>query len=116
MISPVMPQAALSANIAATEFRQRPAAAERPILAESTPTAPRTSSSSSEGQFAAFDRQQPEVLDVPPPDRDRTSSFAAAVIAGTLSPTPQTMEQLIIRIGASTIPEESQARLKDLIA
>ncbi|WP_263574794.1 hypothetical protein [Devosia aquimaris] len=42
--------------------------------------------------------------------------FAAAVISGALPPTPQTMEELIMRIGSSTIPEESQARLKDLLA
>jgi hypothetical protein len=42
--------------------------------------------------------------------------FAAAVIAGALPPVPQTMEQLILRIGVSTIPEEYEARIKDLIA
>jgi hypothetical protein len=42
--------------------------------------------------------------------------FAAAVISGALSPTPQTMGQLMVRIGTSAIPEEFEARLRDLIA
>ena len=115
MISPVMPHVALSGSIAVTEIRQRPAAGERPILADSTPSAAKTSTASNGGQFPSSDAQ-PQDDKKAKPERDRTSTFAAAVIAGALSPTPQTMEQLIIRIGASTIPEESQARLKDLIA
>jgi len=116
MISPVMPHAALSGSLALPEVRQRPAAGERPILADSTPSIEKSSTASNGGQFPKSDRQPSEDVRPSPPDRDRTSTFAAAVIAGALSPTPQTMEQLIIRIGASTIPEESQARLKDLIA
>ena len=117
MISPVMPHAGLSGTIAMTELRQRPAAGARPILADSTPSAAKTSTSSNGGQFPKTSEQpSQEQAKQSPPERDRTSTFAAAVIAGALSPTPQTMEQLIIRIGASTIPEESQARLKDLIA
>ena len=116
MISPVMPHVALSGSIAVTEVRQRQSAGERPILADSIPSAPRTPSASNGGQLPDFDREPSQQVAEPAPERDRTSTFAAAVIAGALSPTPQTMEQLIIRIGASTIPEESQARLKDLIA
>ena len=116
MISPVMPHAALSGTIAVTEIRQRQTAGERPILADSTPSAPKTPTASNGGQLPNFERPTNQEAKEPLPDRDRTSTFAAAVIAGALSPTPQTMEQLIIRIGASTIPEESQARLKDLIA
>ncbi|WP_193335318.1 hypothetical protein [Devosia beringensis] len=116
MISPVMPHVALSGSIAVQEVRQRPAAGERPILADSTPTVAKSSTASNGGQFPKSEAQPSEDFKPSPPDRDRTSTFAAAVIAGALSPTPQTMEQLIIRIGASIIPEESQARLKDLIA
>lgn len=42
--------------------------------------------------------------------------FAAAVIAGALPPTPQSMDELIRRIGSSEIPPESEARLKDILA
>ncbi len=72
-----------------------------------------TPTSSNNGEFQ---RKQPEPRLQPLPQPDRSSTFAAAVIAGALSPTPRTMEQLIARIGASTIPEESLARLKDLMA
>ncbi len=113
MITPVAPIAASAAPISLADVRQRPAAGERPMLPDSTPTAPKAPSSSNNGQFPKNDSQGSQN---PMPDHDRTSTFAAAVISGALSPTPQTMEQLIIRIGASVIPEESQARLKDLIA
>jgi hypothetical protein len=107
MITPVMPSAALSGTVnVIADIRHRPGTGERPMLADSTPTAAKTPTASNNGQFP----------DYTPPSQDRSSTFAAAVISGALSPTPQTMEQLIIRIGASTIPEESQARLKDLIA
>lgn len=113
MITPVMPSAALSGTINLTDMRQRPPAGERPMLPDSAPTAPKTPTASNNGQFPEHDAQAGQSS---LPDRDRTSTFAAAVISGALSPTPQTMEQLIIRIGASIIPEESQARLKDLMA
>ena len=116
MISPVMPSVGLSGTIAITEIRQRPAAVERPILADSTPSVAKSSTSSNGGEFPKANQQQQEQARENPPERDRTSTFAAAVIAGALSPTPRTMEQLIARIGASPIPEESRARLKDLIA
>lgn len=95
------------------DYRQRTQMAERPMLRDAAPSAPENSSASNNGQFEQTDRQpspQPEL-----PQRDFSTMFAAAVIAGTLRPTPQTMEQLIQRIGLSTIPEESEARLKDLL-
>jgi hypothetical protein len=117
MITPVMPAVALSGSINVTGIHQRSSVGERPMLPDSAPIAPKAPTASNNGQLPNREpqtkqNQEPE----PAPDRDRTSTFAAAVIAGSLSPTPQTMEQLIIRIGASTIPEESQARLKDLLA
>ena len=47
---------------------------------------------------------------------DGPADFAAAVIAGALPPTPQSMEELIRRIGTAEIPLEAQARLRDLLA
>lgn len=92
MISPVMPIAALASTIPVTEVRQRPAAGERPILADSTPSIEKSPTASNGGQFAKSEPQLYDDAKKAPPERDRSSTFAAAVIAGALSPTPQTME------------------------
>src|SRR6218665_673198 len=97
-----------------SDYRLRTAAAERPMLQDSTPSAPGNSSASNDGQFGQSDRQTPPQPE--PVRRDPASMFAAAGIAGALPPTPTTMGELMQRIGISTIPEESEARLKDLLA
>jgi hypothetical protein len=95
------------------DFRSRPAMGERAMLADST----RNSSAGSKPDDRDRDSERhSEAAEPAEPIRDRTASFAAAVIAGALSPTPQSMEELIRRIGSSEIPVESQARLKDLLA
>jgi hypothetical protein len=114
MISAVMPEQAISGTINLTDYRYRAAMGERTMLPDSTPTAPKSSSASRDGQFPQNERQTPP--QPAPPRRDPSAMFAAAVIAGALSPTPKTMEELMQRIGTSTIPEESEARLKDLLA
>lgn len=43
------------------------------------------------------------------------AAFAAAVLAGSLPPTPESLTQLLRRIGSAEIPEESLSRLKDLV-
>ena len=114
MISAITPEPAISGSYNLSDYRYRPATGERPMLPDSAPKAPKNSSASNDGKFPQGERQaapQPE-----PPPRDSSSMFAAAVIAGALSPTPKTMEELMLRIGTSTIPEESDARLKDLLA
>lgn len=115
MISAVMPDPAISGTTNLTDYRYRPAMGERTMLPDSTPKAPKNSGASTNGQFSQHERQSP-----PPPPlpvrRDPSAMFAAAVIAGALSPTPKTMDELMLRIGTSTIPEESEARLKDLLA
>lgn len=114
MISAVMPEQAISGTINLTDYRHRAAMGERTMLPDSTPTAPKSSSASQDGQFPQGGHQTPP--QPAPPRRDPSAMFAAAVIAGALSPTPKTMEELMQRIGTSTIPEESEARLKDLLA
>lgn len=114
MISAVMPEQPISGTINLTDYRYRPAMGERPILPDSTKTAPQSSSASTDGQFPQ--EQHPAPAQPEPPRKDPSAMFAAAVIAGALSPTPKTMEELMQRIGTSTIPEESEARLKDLLA
>lgn len=102
------------ASVGITEYRSRLATGERSLLPDSTLPVSRTPTASEDGRFPAARR---EAAPQPPePDIDRSSMFAAAVIAGALSPTPQSMEELIMRIGSSPIPVESEARLKDLLA
>jgi len=98
------------------EHRYRPMTGERSVL----PEGPKRNADANRAQpdQRQFARQQGKSEDaVPaPPARTGAADFAAAVIAGALPPRPQSMNELIRRIGASEIPEESMARLKDLLA
>lgn len=114
MISAIMPEPAISGTTNLTDYRYRPAMGERTMLPDSTPPAPKNSSASTDGQFPQGEQQTPPQPALP--HRDPSAMFAAAVIAGALSPTPKTIEELMLRIGISTIPEESEARLKDMLA
>lgn len=114
MITAISPEPALSATTNLTDYRARASVGERPMLPDSTPTTPKNSSPSEDGRFPQEQRRAQPAPELP--RKDSSSMFAAAVIAGALSPTPQTMEELMLRIGTSTIPAESEARLKDLIA
>jgi hypothetical protein len=108
------PTAAPAMNTAfgPSDHRLRPVVAERTILPDSTPATPEAARAGEDGSFA----QQASAEPLPQEDKDHSAMFAAAVISGALRPTPQTMEELMIRIGSSTIPEEFEARLKDLLA
>jgi hypothetical protein len=114
MITAITPEPAVSGTYSTGDYRFRSAMGERTVLADSAPPASKNSNASGDGKFPEGDRQAPPQPE--PPRRDSSSMFAAAVIAGALSPTPKTMEELMLRIGTSTIPEESEARLKDLLA
>lgn len=99
-----------------TDYRYRPSMGERTVLPDSTQKSPTAYKSGDRNANLAGD-QRPAPPEVPAEvERNRTADFAAAVIAGALSPTPQSMEELLRRIGSAEIPEESQARLKDLLA
>jgi hypothetical protein len=114
MITPIVAEPLSTGSIGLSDYRNRPASGERTLLPESAAQAP---GSSGAGDRDAFPQEKrPPAQPPQAPETDRTAMFAAAVIAGALSPTPQTMEQLIRRIGGSTIPVESEARLKDLLA
>lgn len=96
------------------DSRHRPIPGVRSLLPDGTspaPASPQTRNNSSFQRDAQRTPSQPEA-----PAVESASMFAAAVISGALPPVPQTMEQLIQRIGLSPIPEESQARLRDLLA
>lgn len=95
------------------DYRHRPAMGERTLLPDgAVQTQPGAQPRNEQRQH---DRRQ-EANPSPQPSRTGSSMFAAAVIAGALPPTPQSMDELIRRIGSSEIPPESEARLKDILA
>lgn len=99
-----------------SEFRHRPAMGERTLLQDSTQKPPSAARTGERNHGAPFKGKQDSDEQPIEAERNRSADFAAAVIAGALPPTPQTMEELLRRIGSAEIPEESQARLKDLLA
>lgn len=111
MISAVMAEQPIAAS-SMIELRNRPVASERSLLPDSAPPAPAAPKTNDDAEFYSGERKPPAQPE--PPAKTSSSSFAAAVLSGALSPAPQTMSQLIRRIGIAPIPEESQARLKDL--
>jgi len=110
-VEPVSPGSA-----SLSEYRYRPAMGERTLLHDSTQKSPTSAKPGDSDAKQPFERPKQNQERQAEPERNRTADFAAAVIAGALPPTPQSMEELIRRIGTSEIPEESQARLRDLIA
>lgn len=110
MITAISAEPPLPGGTYMTEFRNRPVTGERTVLPNSAPAAPRPHGAGNNTRHDADPEHQPAE------PRDHSAMFAAAVIAGQLPPTPQTMEELMLRIGISPIPEESQARLRDLLA
>jgi hypothetical protein len=95
------------------DFRNRPAMGERTILPDSTA---RTHQSPQPRNEQKQQDRTKEQSATPQPPRSASSNFAAAIIAGSLPPVPQSMDELIRRIGISEIPPESEARLKDILA
>ncbi len=95
------------------DYRHRPAMGERTILPDSTAKA--QAGAQPRNEQRQQDRRQ-EASAAPHPPRSGSAMFAAAVIAGSMPPTPQSMDELIRRIGISEIPPESEARLKDILA
>jgi hypothetical protein len=114
MITPIVAEPLSTGSIGLSDYRNRFASGERSLMPDSTPPAPKNSGAGEHGQFPNGDRKEAPAPQEP--TKDRSSMFAAAVIAGALSPTPKTMRELVMRIGASPIPVESEARLKDLLA
>lgn len=93
------------------DFRSRQVTGERSLLQDSTPSPAKSADTG--GQFP--ERSAPEEQAAPPPAPTQSGSmFAAAVIAGALAPTPQTIEEVYARIGSAWIPPESELRLRDL--
>ncbi|MBJ3783908.1 hypothetical protein [Devosia sediminis] len=97
------------------DYRYRPAMGERTVLPEG-PQKSAAGAKPGDRESLPFNKKPKADEQPPEPERNRTADFAAAVIAGALSPTPRSMEELLRRIGSAEIPQESQARLKDLLA
>ncbi len=95
------------------DYRNRPTMGERTILPNST-TQPQPDQKP-RNEARQHDRRE-QATPAPKPASNGSTIFAAAVIAGALPPVPQSMDELIRRIGISEIPPESEARLRDIIA
>lgn len=95
------------------EYRTRPLPGERSMLQDSPPPPPAAPKSYNDTPFNSGDHKTPAQPEAPA--KQSSTMFAAAVLSGALPPVPETMAQLLNRIGISPIPEESQARLKDLL-
>jgi hypothetical protein len=110
----IEPVTAGSASL--SEYRHRPSMGERTILPDSTQQSPAGARPGDRNQQRPADRQQQAANSEPETLRSGASNFAAAVLAGALPPTPQSVDELFRRIGAAEIPQEAEARLKDLMA
>ncbi len=110
MVTAIAPEPIGPSHTNISDYRYRAALGERTVLPQSTPSAPKNARSNPDREERSSDSEQEA------PARDSSSMFAAAVIAGALAPTPQTLAELYQRIGSATIPPESMARLKDLMA
>ena len=111
MVSAITAEAPVSANTSVTDYRVRSAAPETTVTPSSAPAA-----DSSAGAGNDNPAQQQRAAPPEEPLRPAMTMFAAAVISGSLPPKPETMEELILRIGTSPIPPEYEARLRDLLA
>jgi hypothetical protein len=109
MVTAIAPEPIGPSHTSITDYRYRAAPGERTVLPQSAPPAPKSAKPSQ-------DHEEQKDSEQDSPARDSSSMFAAAVLAGALPPTPQTLSELFQRIGNSTIPPESMARLKDLTA
>jgi len=112
MISAVMPDQPVAATNA-IHYRHRPSG-ERSVLHDNTYPAAASPKPDSDTPFFSGEQKPPAQPEAPA--QPSASTFAAAVLSGALPPVPLTMDELVRRIGLSPIPEESQARLKDLLA
>ncbi len=115
MVAPITMEPVSVGSAALQDYRYRPSMGERTLLPDSTKK-PSGGSQATDREPLPFPKPEQSAHQPAAPERSRTADFAAAVIAGALPPTPQSMDELIRRIGSIEIPEESQARLKDLLA
>lgn len=116
MIANLAIEPVTAGGAALSEHRYRPAMGERTLLQDSTQRSPAGARPGERNNQRATDGKQSGSEPEPDTLRSGASNFAAAVIAGALPPTPQSMDELMRRIGSAEIPQEAEARLKDLMA
>ncbi len=87
-----------------TDLRSRQVTGERTLVQDSTPAAPKNADTGERFPDPEQQQAQPERHEPAPPLLPPGAMFAAAVIAGRLSPRPQTLEEVYVRIGSSWIP------------
>lgn len=97
------------------DYRTRVSGVERSILPDSTPPVQATADSGG-GRSPQSDRKAEMPSDATKTRPLPTTLFAALVIAGALPPNPVSRSELIGLIGSASIPPESMARLKDMLA
>jgi hypothetical protein len=103
--------------VAVPEYRSRSTTSD-PSHTTSDGNAVGTTSTNARQEQPAF--EGPELADVlppmpPPPDPPGTI-FAAAVLAGALSPKPETPQEIFLRLGSAWSPPDSELRLADRTA
>lgn len=109
MVARIAPDPIVVSTQSLTDFRSRQVTGERSLLQDSTPTAPRNADTGSRFPEPQAEPSEPVTPPLPP-----GAMFAAAVIAGALSPRPMTLEEVYARIGSAWIPPESELQLRDL--
>lgn len=95
------------------DHRHRPAMGERTLLPDSTAKTqgkarPRNEQRQNEGRR--------DTASAPTPERNGSSTFDTALIAGALPSAPKSVDDLIRQIASNELSPESEARLKDILA
>ena len=86
---------------------------ERTVLPDSTARA--QSGARPRNEQRQNDRRQ-DATSTPTPERNGSSTFDTALIAGALPSAPKSVDDLIRQISSNEFSPESEARLKDILA
>jgi len=105
MSARIAPEPISAAVTTGTEYRSRAAMGEGPVV---------VGTSEGRNDSPAFQPRFADVLPpMPAPPDPPGAMFAAAVMAGALSPRPQSPEEAFLRLGSAWSPPESEFRLTD---
>lgn len=106
MSARIAPEPISAAITTGNDFRSRAMLGEAPDLAVAAGDS-RTDQPSAESRFADI------LPPIPTPPDPPGAMFAAAVMAGALSPRPQSPEEVFLRLGSAWSPPESDYHLAD---